>query len=147
MFSWERKKGASFSALAEPCAVYTVGKLQHSVFGTHDAHALCPSAWHTGLFSRRQMLKYSFHLCKILCQGPTICACHSSYIFENKRLHPTLEVCALESRMKVSITLRAAVIPRPQPWGFYPRCQLTPLRSRTSLDPRSSLCSQAFTES
>lgn len=62
-------------------------------------------------------------------------------------LRPTLEVCALESEMKdadLSVRLRAAVIPRPQPWGFYPRCQLIALHSGTSLDPRSSLCSQAF---
>lgn len=119
------------------------------MFGTHDAHALRLSAWHTGLFSRRQMLKYSFHLCKVLCQGPAICACHSSCIFENKRLHPTLEVCALGSKMKgldLSVTLTAALTPRPQPWG-YPRCRLIALHSGTSLDPCSSLCSQAFTAS
>lgn len=92
--------------------------------------------------SRRQMLQYSFQLCRVLCQGPAVCACRSSCIFV-----PHLRCVLWRAKWKTLTCLLDFV----QQWyprhslGVYPRCQLIALDSRTSLDPRSSLCSQAFT--
>lgn len=92
--------------------------------------------------------KLQRNVSKVLCQGPAICVCHYNYILRTRGF-TSYPMCNLESKMKerkaVTIILHAAVISEPQPWDFLPRWHLEPPYSLTSLEPRSSPCSQRFT--